>query len=153
MAHTVTGKLNKPAREFQAGEYAGFGIGLGVQYYDRQTKQKEWTNYKIALFTKSPQQIDFYRQSLVAGSVVSVSAKHQKIDSFEGNNGAVVMIELLEASLDFVHTSDQPQQQAQPQAPQQYQQAAPQQQRAPQQQYQHAPQSQGFDDTDDSIPF
>ncbi|EEV5816124.1 hypothetical protein EK467_24805 [Escherichia coli] len=45
MAHSITVRLNKPAREFQAGENIGFNIRAGVQYYDRQTKKKEWTNY------------------------------------------------------------------------------------------------------------
>lgn len=41
MAHSITVRLNKPAREFQAGENIGFNIRAGVQYYDRQTKKKE----------------------------------------------------------------------------------------------------------------
>lgn len=138
MAHTITGKLNKPAREFQAGESTGFSVGLGVQYYDRQAKQKAWTDYKAAVFTKNPQQIDFYRQSLVPGSIVSVSGKNQKIDSFDGQNGTVYMIELLDASIDFVHTAESvhhhtSRHQSPQQAPQQYQQPAP------QQQYQQSP--------------
>lgn len=43
MAHSITVRLNKPAREFQTGENIGFNIRAGVQYYDRQTKKKEWT--------------------------------------------------------------------------------------------------------------
>lgn len=43
MATTVTIKLNKPANVFQAGESTGFGIRGGVRYYDRETKQNEWT--------------------------------------------------------------------------------------------------------------
>lgn len=39
MAHSITVRLNKPAREFQAGENIGFNIRAGVQYYDRQTKK------------------------------------------------------------------------------------------------------------------
>ncbi|EKS4190531.1 hypothetical protein QB238_004111 [Escherichia coli] len=47
MAHSITVRLNKPAREFQTGENIGFNIRAGVQYYDRQTKKKEWTNYSV----------------------------------------------------------------------------------------------------------
>lgn len=50
MAHSITVRLNKPAREFQAGENIGFNIRAGVQYYDRQTKKKEW----ICSFRKWP---------------------------------------------------------------------------------------------------
>ncbi|EOL9899661.1 hypothetical protein ACR1M2_005697, partial [Escherichia coli] len=35
MAHSITVRLNKPAREFQTGENIGFNIRAGVQYYDR----------------------------------------------------------------------------------------------------------------------
>lgn len=52
MAHSITVRLNKPAREFQAGENIGFNIRAGVQYYDRQTKKKEWTNYSAVVFAK-----------------------------------------------------------------------------------------------------
>ena len=37
MATTVTGKLNQAASIFQAGESTGFGLRIGVQYYDRET--------------------------------------------------------------------------------------------------------------------
>ena len=43
MAHSITVRLNKPAREFQAGENIGFNIRAGVQYYDRQTKNGQTT--------------------------------------------------------------------------------------------------------------
>ena len=49
MAHTIVGKLNKNASIFQAGESTGFGVRLGVKYYDRETQQNEWTNYEAAI--------------------------------------------------------------------------------------------------------
>ena len=65
MAHSITVRLNKPAREFQAGENIGFNIRAGVQYYDRQTKKKEWTNYSAVVFAKPGAQADYYRSVLV----------------------------------------------------------------------------------------
>lgn len=62
MAHSITVRLNKPAREFQAGENIGFNIRAGVKYYDRQTKKKEWTNYSAAVFAKPGPQADYYRR-------------------------------------------------------------------------------------------
>ena len=50
MSITVTGKLNKTANQFVAGEGRGFGVRLGVQFYNRETQQKEWTNYEAAVF-------------------------------------------------------------------------------------------------------
>lgn len=58
MAHSITVRLNKPAREFQAGGNIGFNIRTGVQYYDRQTKKKEWTNYSAVVFAKPGAQAD-----------------------------------------------------------------------------------------------
>ena len=179
MPHTITGTLNKPASIFQAGESTGFGIRIGVQYYDRETKQKEWTNYKAAVFAKAQGQIDFYKQALVEGAIVSVSGKQQKIEVYAGQNGDVLSIELLDAHIEYVGSvggapaqqpaqggyGQTPQQQA-PQQQQSYQQPAPQQGYAPQQpaynqapqQSQQQPQQAGYNQPpmgsfDSDIPF
>ena len=149
--HSITGKLNKPARQFQAGESTGFGIRLGVKYRDPKTKQDDWTNYNAVIFAKSAGQIDFYQTALVEGSVIEVSCDQLKIDSFEGDKGVILTIDMLNARLGFVNTGNQAPRQ---QAPQQYQ--APQ---APQQQYQapQAPQAQqaphSAPNVNDKIPF
>jgi single-strand DNA-binding protein len=139
MGHTVTGKLNKAAREFQAGESLGFGINVGVKYYDRGTKQNEWTNYKAVIFSKNQSQIDFLRGALVEGSVVELFGESIKVDSFtKDDGGTMITLELNNARLGYIGTAGQsqqmqqqaPQQQAQGfhQPPQQMQQQAPQQQ-------------------------
>ncbi|AUR86874.1 nucleic acid-binding, OB-fold protein [Vibrio phage 1.090.B._10N.286.48.F1] len=157
MAISITGKLNKAANQFQAGESTGFGVRLGVRYYDRETQQNEYTNYEAVIFAKAPAQVQFYQQALVEGSVIELSGTTQKIKSFDGQNGQVLSIEIHDAKLGFVHTGNQPQQQAQQSPQQQYQQQ--QRQQAPQQQY-NAPQQQQYqqsppvgDDFSDSIPF
>ncbi len=182
MATTITIKLNKDASVFQAGESQGFGIRGGVQYYDRETKQKEWTNYEAAIFAKPGPQADFYAQTLLAGSVVEVTCKQLKIKSFDGTNSTMLSLEMIDASLGMIHTAqaapqqgqaqggynqpqqaqrpqNQPQQQnqgyQQPQQGGQQYQAAPQQRPAPQQQ---APVNQGQglppgDDWQDDIVF
>lgn len=137
MSTTITGKLNKDARVFQAGESTGFGMSIGVKYYDRKTKSNEWTNYKVAVFAKAEGQVNFYTTALVAGSVVEVSCQSCKIDSFDGTNGPVISIEMLDAKLGFIHTSDAPQAQQQPKQ-------RPPQQRPPQQQQYQAPQQQQY---------
>ncbi|AUR84617.1 nucleic acid-binding, OB-fold protein [Vibrio phage 1.061.O._10N.286.55.C2] len=128
MAISITGKLNKAANQFQAGESTGFGVRLGVRYYDRETQQNEYTNYEAVIFAKAPTQVQFYQQALVEGSVIELSGTTQKIKSFDGQNGQVLSIEIHDAKLGFVHTGNQPQQQ----------------QHAPQQQYQQPPQQQGY---------
>lgn len=126
MSVSITGKLNKAANEFAAGESIGFGLRLGQQYYDRETKQKEWTNYSCVVFAKAGPQADFYRSSLVEGSIVAIRGGEQKIDSFDGNNGTVLSIEILNATIANVYimgqsapapAQPQPQQQGFNQAP------------------------------------
>ncbi len=170
MATTVVGKLNKAATQFQAGESTGFGIRLGVKFYDRESKTDAYTNYEAVVFAKAPAQVQFYQQVLVEGAVVEVSGDKLKIRQFQGQNGLSLSIELLDAKLGFVHApqqaqTQQPQQQRQ--QPQQQPQQAYNQQRQPQQNYQpqigqpmQAPQ-QGFNqqsydgapDFTDDIPF
>lgn len=145
MATTVTGKLNQSARTFQAGNSTGFSIRIGVKYRDPKTKQDEWTNYQAAIFASTPAQVNFYQSALVEGSIVEVHAENLRVNSYEGNNGQVLSIDMLNARLGFVHS---PQGQApQKQETQQGGWGQPQQQ-APQQQYNNPP-----SDFDDDIPF
>jgi hypothetical protein len=149
MAHTIVGKLNQAATQFQAGDGTGFGVRVGVQYYDRETKQKEFTNYEAVIFANQAAQIQFYQSALVEGSVIELSGESIKIKTFDGQNGQKITLELIGAKLGYVHTGQQPQQSnqgfAQQNAPQQggYQNNQPQggyQNQAPQQ---SAPQQQG----------
>ena len=144
MAISITGKLNKAANQFQAGESTGFGVRLGVRYYDRETQQNEYTNYEAVIFAKAPTQVQFYQQALVEGSVIELSGTTQKIKSFDGQNGQVLSIEIHDAKLGFVHTGNQPQQQQAPQQNQGYQNAPHQHQQQQQQQQYSAPQQQGY---------
>lgn len=151
MSVTITGKLNKAASQFQAGESTGFGIRLGVQYYDRETGQKEWTNYEAAVFAKNPNQISFYQQALIEGAIIEITGKQQKIRQFQGNNGLQLSIEIIDAALGYVG-GGQPVQQGyqQPQHQQQAPQAAPQAPRTfNQPSGQPAPQPPQFDDVPD----
>jgi len=162
MGITVTGKLNKPANQFQAGESVGFGVGIGVQYYDRASKTKEWTNYKAVLFAKAPGQIQFLQNNLVEGAIIEVSGDRQKIDVYEGQNGSMYSIEILDAKIGYVSSgvgnaiqAPQQQQYAQNQqyAPAPAQSGAAQhQQNAPAQNVaaSHSNQGAGFDD---DIPY
>lgn len=140
MAHTIVGKLNQAANQFQAGDGTGFGVRLGVQYYDRETKQKEWTNYEAVIFANQAAQIQFYQSALVEGSVIELSGESIKVKTFDGQNGQKITLELIGAKLGYVHTAqsaqggfqqnNQGQQQGgyQQQGNQGYQQNAPQQQ-------------------------
>lgn len=138
MATTITGKLNKPANIFQAGESTGFGIRLGVKYRDPKTKEDAWCNYSAVIFAKSAGQIQFYQSALIEGSIVEVSAEQLKIDSFQGKDSVILSIDMLNARLGYVYTAQG--------APQQQQSQGGFQQQAPAQQggyFQQAPQPQG----------
>lgn len=138
MAFTKAFKITKEPRTFQSGESTGFQLSLGAQYYDRKTKQKEWSNYKAVVFARG-NQLGFYQQALVVGTIIELSSDDLKIDMY---NPEYPTIELIDARVGGIFTGEAPQQRA-PQQQQQYQ--APQQQ-APMQQ-------QGPIDFDDDIPF
>ena len=133
MSTTIVGKLNKAATQFQAGESTGFGLRLGVKFYDRESKSDQWKNYEAVVFAKAPAQVQFYQSALVEGAIVEVSGDKLKIRQFQGNNGLSLSIELLDAKLGAVFA---PQGRA-PQQPQQRQAQQPQQQ--PPQGYNQAP--------------
>ena len=162
--HSITGKLNKAATQFQAGESTGFGVRLGVKYRDPKTKQDDWCNYSAVIFAKSPGQIQFYQDALIEGSVIEVSAEQLSIETFQGNNGPMNTINMLNARLGYVHTGQQASQQSQqyqsnnqsyqPNGQQQAQQRPQQSQQRPQQAQQNQPPMAepnfGFDD---DLPF
>ena len=104
MSGSITVKLNKAASVFQAGESTGFGLRGGVRYYDRETGQNEYTNYEWASFAKAPGQIEFYKNAFVEGSIIEVSYQQQKIKSFEGQNGTMLSIELIDAKIGYIGT-------------------------------------------------
>ncbi len=147
MAFSKAFRITKEPRTFQAGESTGFQLSLGSQYYDRQTKQKEWSNYKAVVFAKG-NQLGFYQQALVVGTIIELSAEDLKIDKY---NPEYLTIELIDARVGGIFTQQQGQQQApqQQQIPPQAQRQVPQQQgswgqpqqqqQQPQQQYNEPP--------------
>ena len=134
MSHTVLFRLKNNAREFQAGEYVGFSISTGVKYYDNKEKAEKWTNYEAAVFARNERQIQYYRDSLVAGNSAVITGDKQAIRLWENNGKSGQSIVLLDCKLsDVIRSSDggnyqQQQQQYQPQqqTQQQYQQRHPQ---------------------------
>jgi len=106
----------------QANDYTGFNMLLGKQYYDRQTKQKVWTNYKVCVFAKD-KQAAFYQQALVVGTIVEAYAEDVKVDLY---NPEYPNIELINAQLSGIFTQQNTQQNQQ--QPNQTQQNTPNQQ-------------------------
>ena len=113
MGHTVTGKLNKDAKQFAAGEYTGFNIRVGVKFYDRETKDNQWTNYSAVIFSNNQSQIQFLQGALVAGSVVELFGESIKVDTFTKDDGqTLITLELNNARLGYIGTPGQSQQQS-----------------------------------------
>ena len=108
MSISVTGKLNKAANQFQAGESKGFGVRVGVKFYNRETKAQEWTNYEAVVFAKAGAQSDFYESALVEGSVIEVSGSGCQIKTWESTNGPIHSIVILDAKIGFVLSNEAP---------------------------------------------
>ena len=106
MSISVTGKLNKAANQFEIGEGKGFGVKLGVKSYNRETKEKEWTNYEAVVFAKEGAQADFYESVLVEGSIVEVSGSGCQIKTWESANGPIHSIAILDAKIGFVFSGE-----------------------------------------------
>ncbi|AJJ17946.1 phage protein [Yersinia intermedia] len=156
MGHTITIKLQKPAREFAAGDSIGFGIRGGVRYYDRKSQKNEFTNYQAVIFAKEGKQAEFYREVLMEGAIVEVFGESIKVDVYDGQNGQSITLELNNARLGFIEAGNKqgkPQQQdsGKNSAPQNHQQWG--QQHAQGQQQATHQSSEPPMDFDDDIPF
>lgn len=106
MGHTITIKLQKPAREFAAGDSIGFGIRGGVRYYDRKSQKNEFTNYQAVIFAKEGKQAEFYREVLMEGAIVEVFGESIKVDVYDGQNGQSITLELNNARLGFIEAGN-----------------------------------------------
>lgn len=157
MATTVTGKLNKDASVFQAGDSTGFGIRIGVKYYDRETKTDQWTNYEAAVFAKAPAQVQFYQSVLVKDSIVELTGDKLAIKQYQGQSGLQLSIQLLDAKLGVAYAPQGASPAQQPAAQRPAPQAAPQPQQGYQQMIGKPPaQNQPLNpaiDFEDDIPF
>ena len=136
----------------QDGQSTMFIVELSEMIKDRQTGDKQYTNYSAAIFAKSPAQIDYYTTSLVEGNFVVINCEKLKVDVSESNGKQYIKLQMEGARLEGAKYIENNQQQNQggfanqQQQPQQYQQQqAPQQQQQPQAQggfNQQAPQQQ-----------
>ena len=153
MGHTITIKLQKPAREFAAGDSIGFGIRGGVRYYDRKSQKNEFTNYQAVIFAKEGKQAEFYREVLMEGAIVEVFGESIKVDVYDGQNGQSITLELNNARLGFIEAGNK---QGKPQQQESGKSSAPQNQQQWGQQHaqgqQHNEPPMNFDD-DQDIPF
>ena len=80
--HIIHGELRKApyvkTGMGQDGQTTMFIIELSEMIKDRQTGEKNYTNYSAAIFAKSQAQIDYYNTSLVEGNYVVVNCEKAK---------------------------------------------------------------------------
>jgi single-strand DNA-binding protein len=105
MGVTVTVKLNQPANFFNAGDATGVSIRGGVKYFDREEKKELYTNYEAVVFSNNQKQVEFYQNALLKGAIVEISGHNQRIKQFNGQNGLVLSIEILEAKFGLIDQS------------------------------------------------
>ena len=108
MSISVTGKLNRAANQFQAGDGKGFGVRVGVRFWNRETSANEYTNYEAVVFAKEGAQSSFYESALQEGTIIEISGHGCQIKTFEGSSGPVHSISILGAKLGYIGAS-QPQ--------------------------------------------
>ena len=99
MSHTVTAKLNKPARRFDNQNGSTFFVSLGEKNYDFKGQSTKWTNYDAALFAKD-KQIDFYERVLIEGAILTVSGSGIIVD--DSNKEYAPKLMLQDAKLEFI---------------------------------------------------
>ena len=102
--HIVHGELRKaPFIKTgcgQDGQSTMFIIELSEMVKDRQTGEKNYTNYSAAIFAKSPAQIDYYNTSLVEGNYVVVNCEKLKVDVNESNGKQYIKLQMEGARLE-----------------------------------------------------
>ena len=114
MSISVTGKLNEPAKEFANDKGVNFLVRIGVQEWDGKLKEKVWTNYSGFVFAGNENQVNFYRQSLVAGAIAELKGTGIIADVYGDQNK--VTLKIVRASLGYIGQGMAPQQQAAPAA-------------------------------------
>ena len=132
--HIVHGELRKAPFIKQVGnqgnEATMFIIELSEMIKDRQTGEKNYTNYSAAIFAKSPAQIDYYNTSLVEGNYIVVNCEKLKVDVSESNGKQYIKLQMENAKLEgakYVEAKQGGFQQAPAQQSGGFQQQAPQQ--------------------------
>ena len=102
--HIIHGELRKPpfikTGCGQDGQSTMFIIELSEVIKDRQTGEKQYTNYSAAIFAKSPAQISHYQTTLVEGNFVVVNGEKLKVDVSDSNGKQYIKLQLENAKLE-----------------------------------------------------
>lgn len=145
--HVITGTIRKApftrTGTSAKGEWQLFAVELSESWKDKDGN-RHYSNYRCSLFASTPGSINYNKEVLVEGAVVSVSSETLQVVSREHNGKTYTHLEMINPKLVFAKAPEGVQQQGpQQRAPQ------PQQQRQTPQQ----PENEQPTDFDDDIPF
>ena len=139
--HVITGTIRKApftrTGTSAKGEWQLFAIELSESWKDKDGN-RQYTNFRVSLFASTPGSINYNKEVLVEGAIVSVSSETLQVVSREHNGKTYTHLEMINPKLVFAKAPEG---------------AAPQQQATQQQRAQQSQQSAPPAEYDDSIPF
>lgn len=143
--HVITGTIRKApftrTGTSAKGEWQLFAVELSESWRDKDGN-RQYSNYRCSLFASTPGSINYNKEVLVEGAVISVSSETLQVVSREHNGKTYTHLEMIQPRVVFAK------------APEGGQQPQSQQQRAPQTQNRPSPQqSDPKVDFDDDVPF
>ena len=96
--HVLSGQLRKPPffKKLDGDKGCMWSLELAEVIKDRQTGEKQYTNYKALLFAKAQGQIDFYQSNLAQGAFVVVNCDKLKVDRFQTDSGELRITLMME---------------------------------------------------------
>lgn len=125
------------------GEWQLFAVELSESWKDKDGN-RQYSNYRCSLFASTPGSINYHKEVLVEGAIVSISSETLQVVSREHNGKTYTHLEMINPKLVFAKAPEG----SAPQQQQPQQQRAAQQQQTAKQQANEPPM-----DFDDDIPF
>lgn len=150
--HVITGTIRKAPFTRNGtsakGEWQLFAVELSESWKDKDGN-RQYSNYRASMFASTPGSINYNKEVLVEGAIVSISSETLQVVSREHNGKTYTHLEMINPNLVFAKAPEggQSQQKTQPQQQTGMQQAGSQLQH-PQQPANEPPM-----DFDDDIPF
>ncbi len=152
--HVITGTIRKApftrTGTSAKGEWQLFAVELSESWKDKEGN-RQYSNYRASMFASTPGSINYNKEVLVEGAIVSISSETLQVVSREHNGKTYTHLEMINPKLVFAkapevsqqHTPKESGQQSGAGQPQQ-----PQQRQTPQKPANEPPM-----DFDDEIPF
>lgn len=155
--HVITGTIRKApftrTGTSAKGEWQLFAVELSESWKDKDGN-RQYSNYRASMFASTPGSINYNKEVLVEGAIVSISSETLQVVSREHNGKTYTHLEMINPKLVFAKAPEGGQQQTPKQSGQQNGWGQPQQPQQPQQrQTPQQPANEPPMDFDDDIPF